>query len=104
MTKWHKGAAVWVVTAAALLAVAYDARVELHRKLTHRLGGPTIAFIGDSITANGEVWDWKLNRASFDTANFGQGSAGLRVISWIARVRAIPLNHITTVSIMAGTN
>jgi hypothetical protein len=95
---------LWLITVAALLALAYSQRVDLHRRITQRLGGPSKAFIGDSITAGGEVWDWRLGRPSFETGNFGQGSAGLRVISWIARVRVIPANHISVVSIMAGSN
>lgn len=33
-----------------------------------------VAFIGDSITAGGELWGFNLGRYGFDTRNFGQGS------------------------------
>jgi lysophospholipase L1-like esterase len=84
--------------------VVYKERVDLHRQITNKLGGPNIAFIGDSITNGGGVWDWKLGKLSFKTGNFGQDSAGIQVVSWFVKTRIIPLNHITTVSIMAGTN
>ena len=44
------------------------------RILAPAFGQTEVAFIGDSLTAGGELWGIKLGRIGFDTRNFGQGS------------------------------
>jgi lysophospholipase L1-like esterase len=97
---WHL---VTLALAMAVCVLVYWKRVDIHAAVVARRA-PDIIFLGDSITAVGRVWDWRLGRASFRTANYGQSSAGIRVVSWVARVLALPATHATQVSIMAGTN
>lgn len=97
-----------LLTFAALILFSavlwYAARADIHRRVVDKAGGPEIAFIGDSLTYGGGVWDWRLGSASFKTANFGLSGANIRVISWVTQARVLPSKTPRIVCLMAGSN
>lgn len=94
---------VLLVAQASVIAwLAWTFRAEIYEKLAARVQC-RVLFLGDSLTAEGGVWSWKLGRWWPDTRNFGRSGADLYFVKSIADEN-VPVVKPECVVIMAGIN
>lgn len=99
---------LWIVS---LLAVAQTAiltwlifafRVELNDKIAAHCQC-RLVFLGDSLTADGGVWGWRLGRWWPDNRNFGRPGADLYVVRSVVD-EVVPALRPECVVLMTGVN
>ena len=99
---------LWIVSLLALAQTVILAwlifafRVELHDKIAAHCQC-RLVFLGDSLTADGGVWGWRLGRWWPDNRNFGRPGADLYVVRSVVD-EVVPALRPECVVLMAGVN
>lgn len=89
--------------AIVLLAFSDSIQYSLYQDiLAKKLGSPKIAFIGDSITADGLVWALRIKEYNFNVWNFGRGGFETKQMQYYAKKVVDYKSHYAFV--MAGIN
>lgn len=79
-------------------------RFDLYQQhLAHRLGKPEIVFIGDSLTAFGKIWNFRIGEFNFNVWNMGHGGFTTRQILFYAKI-ASKYKDTRYAFVMAGIN
>jgi len=88
----------------ALLCSSATVRSHVYQEvLAKRLGRPEIVFVGDSITAYGGIWAFRLGRFDLSTWNLAQAGSSTRQILE-RQVRPIAHERPRVAFVMAGIN
>lgn len=91
------------IPALSLICLSAQTREFLYERIVApKVGRLKVAFIGDSLTAGGGVWAWKLGRYDFDTRNFGRGGFTIRQMQF--STEDVIRNGAKYAFVMAGRN
>ncbi len=88
--------------AVIMLTASWRLRLEVYENLAAKFGKLKIAFIGDSLTARGGIWAFRLGRYNLDTRNFGHGGFMIRQLTFVAH--DVVAKRAAYAFIMAGAN